>query len=613
MCAHGMPHQPRKKAALEMSDLPIMRFAQQKPFFLVMLLALVLVVAKAVVAGLEMEANFSTMGNDDVTRLLMVRDWIAGQSWYDTTQYRIAPPEGVSIHWSRYIDVGIAAIILPLSVFLPMETAEQIAATVWPTLIFVITLLVMGFGTRRLFGTGAACFAVLCTAFWPLTADLHSRAGNLDHHNVQLLMMIIVAMAVVWPVRPIATGIVGGLAAAFSLSTGLEALLFIVGAGLVVFARGVFGQTADSARLLVAFCVALLLGSVVFWLGLTAPAARSLPVCDQLGTPILSLVATAAIACILPFAFRKWVSGPLVHIAATAVFTAIGLALAWPLLGICLEGPYGNLPQELQTLISTRITEAKPALIYAQTHAVAAFVFLLPVFTALIAGFVLWEVKGRDDNFSTERRAALGLLLVLCLFGTGMVFYQMRTVIMVASVVPIIGGAVLAALLQRYLATRHIWSAVAMFAIAIAIVNPKLYLQPFEARLVSGNGVASQARSDCRAYETLTALNSIPPGRILTHGNIGPSLVWATHHSSLSALYHRSAAAMSNAMLPWRLGPDEMAEYVVASNATHLLLCRGYALQGDYAASLIANEVTADWLRPVALESEHLVLFEIIR
>ncbi|OYW62342.1 MAG: hypothetical protein B7Z31_01275, partial [Rhodobacterales bacterium 12-65-15] len=56
-------------------------------------------------------------GGDDLMRLQQVRDWLGGQSWFDTTQYRILPPEGVSIHWSRYVDLGIAAFLVPASWF----------------------------------------------------------------------------------------------------------------------------------------------------------------------------------------------------------------------------------------------------------------------------------------------------------------------------------------------------------------------------------------------------------------------------------------------------------------------------------------------------------------
>src|SRR5687768_5400043 len=49
---------------------------------------------------------------DDMMRLAQVRDWLAGQATNDWTQYRMAPPEGSPMHWSRINDVGIAALIL---------------------------------------------------------------------------------------------------------------------------------------------------------------------------------------------------------------------------------------------------------------------------------------------------------------------------------------------------------------------------------------------------------------------------------------------------------------------------------------------------------------------
>ena len=52
---------------------------------------------------------------DDALRLAQVRDLIAGQSWFDLHQYRIDPLNGgVLMHWSRIVDVPLAALILLL-------------------------------------------------------------------------------------------------------------------------------------------------------------------------------------------------------------------------------------------------------------------------------------------------------------------------------------------------------------------------------------------------------------------------------------------------------------------------------------------------------------------
>ena len=40
---------------------------------------------------------------DDVMRLLEVRDWLRGQSWFDVVQHRMNLPAGLSMHWSRLV------------------------------------------------------------------------------------------------------------------------------------------------------------------------------------------------------------------------------------------------------------------------------------------------------------------------------------------------------------------------------------------------------------------------------------------------------------------------------------------------------------------------------
>ena len=76
-----------------------------------------------------------TFGKEELAFQQEVRDWLGGQSWFDTRQYRILPPEGISIHWSRYVDLGIAAFLVPASWVLPPTQAELAAIMLWPTLL----------------------------------------------------------------------------------------------------------------------------------------------------------------------------------------------------------------------------------------------------------------------------------------------------------------------------------------------------------------------------------------------------------------------------------------------------------------------------------------------
>ena len=45
---------------------------------------------------------------DDNMRLMQVRALLDGQGWYDLRNYRLNPPVGFDIHWSRIVDLPIA-------------------------------------------------------------------------------------------------------------------------------------------------------------------------------------------------------------------------------------------------------------------------------------------------------------------------------------------------------------------------------------------------------------------------------------------------------------------------------------------------------------------------
>ncbi|WP_424177943.1 hypothetical protein [Yoonia sp. TsM2_T14_4] len=564
--------------------------------------AIVLVVLRAVLDGRAMHDNFATMDNDDILRLVMVRDFIAGQGWFDMTQYRMLPPQGVVMHWSRYIDAGIAAIIVPLSWLLPMAMAEQLAVTIWPTAILGLTVLVIGYGTRRVFGASSACFALAITVIWPTTGQLHAGAGNIDHHNVQMLMMTIVAFALIWPARPVIAGLIGGVAAAFSLAVGLEALPFIVVAGTVALGRHLLDMSSESRAFLVAFCLALAVAALLFWLGQTAADLRAIGHCDRLSLPALALIAICVIASLL----AAWITrfGALAGVGGAVLVTVAGCMLIWPVLAPCLDGPYGTLPDELQVFIATRINEALPLHLFIRDSPAGFVVFTLPIIVVAGAGGVmLWR--------GAAPRMALTVLWVLCLLGLVMLFYQMRTVVMAAAVVPMLGGVVIARALDVYLQTRAPKAAAIWLALATTIIAPTLIAQQVTALTPNDDAPGSALTAACRGYDALVGLNALPPAVFITPMNLGPALLWATHHDVVSAGYHVDPVILMNAIRPYHLPENDMAAFLRQSGASLVLICRGATYYSDFATELAAG-AQVDWLRPVPVPAEALLVFEIL-
>lgn len=584
------------------------RLRQPQTFFAAAAaLAVLVVLLKAVLDGRGGAENFITNGNDDIMRLLSVRDLIAGQGWYDVAQYRLLPPEGVDLHWSRYLDAAIAAVILPLAQLMPMPRAEMLAAAIWPTLVMLLLLAVTGFGVRRLFGPVAGGIALLTCIFWPLIGDVHMRAGNLDHHNLQLLTMSVLGFALVWPDRPLRAGMAGGLAAALSLAIGLETLPFVIAAGLCVYLRALLNK---ELRNLAGFCAALCLGALMLFAGQTAPGAWGLRVCDQLGLPVLGLIGVACVASLAPMALLPRLPALWVAPLLTALLTGLGLIMIWPLLAGCVAGPYGALPPTLQETISTRIIEAQPALTYAQATPLPALVFTLPALLALVCGGAMFW-RGAPTALTAEQRQALGFLLALCAFGLAMTLFQMRTVIMTAAVAPAIIGAFAAFGLRSYLAERSLGRGVMLLALTLAMVSPTAVLQPLAPLLRSAEPAETRAATrNCRSYAALATLNALPESRVLTTARLGPALLFATHHTGLAAPYHRSPAALANGILPFEMEEEALRDHLRKDRAELLLLCPAQRHDSAFLTGLLAGQ-PADWLTPAPIASDALRLYAV--
>lgn len=553
------------------------------------LVVLAVYLSRALPAVQDLSATFASMDNDDILRLVMVRDLLAGQGWFDTTQYRFLPPDGVVMHWSRYIDLGIAAVIGALAPFMPLPKAELWATAIWPALIFVLHGAVVVYGTARLFGALAGALAGVILVIWPVTGLLHAGVGNLDHHNVQMLLLSMMALALVWPDQRAGAGAVAGAAAALSLAIGLETLPMTLALGAI--ALGQMLRRGHDGFVVVFALVLALTASLLFW-GQMAPSLRGNLWCDRLALPVLALAWVAAAVCLAAMIARPWGLGVAMVLAAAVLAT--GLALIWPSLGGCLAGPYGNLPQDLQMMTATRITEARSALLFARESPASFVVIAVPVLACLLGA------APRQDP-------RLGGLWLLVFCGLGLMLYQIRTMIGAGAVVPILGGALLAMALRAYLASRSRGAALRLLALSLGLTGS----------VTLGNLVAlasppaASLSADCRDPDGLAVLNQLPPAVLLTPLNLGPAVLWASHHAVVSAGYHVDAALLGNGLHPFDLAAHAaFLQAAQQTGAAYLLLCGASAYEGAAARDLAGGAAIAG-LTPVPLAAGDLRVFAI--
>src|SRR5438270_3259340 len=220
---------------------------------------------------------FGLGDTDDNMRIMQVRALLHGQGWYDLRNYRLNPPAGANIHWSRLVDLPIAGLILGLETFLDASHAERLAVAVAPLLPLLLLMFSLALTARRLIDPRAYPLALLSLFFCGTTTGMF-MPQRIDHHGWQLAFLALSMAAIADPQR-IRGGLTLGVATALSLAIGLEMIVYLAMAGAAVTLFWV----ADESELtrLRAYAVALGAGTTIGFL-LFASYDNRQAVCDAL-------------------------------------------------------------------------------------------------------------------------------------------------------------------------------------------------------------------------------------------------------------------------------------------------------------------------------------------
>ena len=549
--------------------------------------------------------------NDDQMRLVEVRDLLSGQSWWDTRQYRVLPPEGISLHWSRYIDAGIASIILVASTIVPTSSAELVAVILWPSFLACLMILVLARGTARLLGTASAIGAVAVFLSW-------SKLGGefvpprIDHHNVQILCGTAVFYLALLPGRPWVLGALGGVVTAFSLAIGLELLPYFATIWGLMALRHAFGQS-DTGSWLVGFGGAITLSAPLFMAGQIPVSAWGTPWCDALATPVMALGLVGVAATLTPVLAHRILTGPLTRITALLTVTALGLWLAFPLLGQCLAGPYSSVGPEVRSVIDSSIVEAQSvSTLLMRDPALLAWVLLPPLVITLLALLAYWPARGR---INPRQGTALLQAFVVIGVGFGVTLWQIRATNLMAPAIPFLAGFLVYGFT---LIPRESWlrlPAVIILLLAVPAVVERVanWLTP-----VSRTAISAKASSDpapaftnCRTKTAMAEIGRLPPALMFPTINLGSTIIAYTHHASASAAYHRNVDAFLNGSSAF-LSETSLRTAVAKSGADYVLLCANSRPErgNPWTVALLAGELP-DWLTDVTVDRSEVRLLKV--
>jgi hypothetical protein len=528
---------------------------------------------------------------DDVMRLQQIRDWLAGQRFDDLAQHRLGFAPGLAMHWSRLADLVPGAIIAALTPLAGAHAAELTAVLVWPTLLFAAALTLTA-GVARALGGDASARTAIVVAGVAYPATTIFLPGRIDHHGLQIVLLLVVLRALLARMS-LRAGLVAGLATAASLVIGLETAPLLAAAGAVLAFDWV-GARAEADDRMTGFGIGAVVGLLV-----AAIVFRSqqwfYPACDGFTAMAWRAEVMCAFAPLALAIAARGVARPSARAGVGVVIGGLLMAGALMVSPACLS-PYGGVDPLLRRLWLGRVGEAQA-------------LFAAPAATAIgYAGVMVAGVVASVWAWARTRDRRWSVLLALQLAACVLTCWQLRGAY---------AGAMLAApsLASGIAAARTRgagWMAAAWLASA-----GMLYPIAAQALVPDHDGAAGGGRAGepgCTSPEALALLAAQPAGRLLAPLDLGAYAIGATRLSVIGGPYHRNDAGNLAVYRAFLGTPDRAAAVVRARSVRYIALCTDSFAELPSTprfAAYLRSGVVPPWLR-VAGRRGALTLYAVV-
>jgi hypothetical protein len=546
---------------------------------------------------------FDAMSTDDAMRLVQVRDWIGGQGWFDLFQHRLDPP-GASMHWSRVVDVPLAALILLLRPLIGTHGAETVTLVLWPLLLFAAALALVAAIARQLSGITNAQITAVVLAVLSAPALIHFRPGAIDHHNAQIVLLLALVLLTSQIEQSAVKAALGGLAASLSLAIGIEMLPAVAAIGIAVFGLFIW-RGASVSRQIGAFGAALAASSLLLASVLLPLPSLALPVCDAFGGPVLLLVAGGGISLMIMVGIDRLHSTLRLRLT-TGAATAIALVGAFlSLFAGCIASPYAQLDPLVTSFWVDKVVESM---------SLATMLQLTPQKVLGFYGFPLMTIGFAAaalilSNPSGRFHWIVGIMTLAALIGLS--FWEMR----VAAAASMVAAPMFAASLAilgptlapgRSLVLLALVVSPASFA-ALGLSAKPLIDLVFKPQMT----IAERDASTCQTVSDVASLTRLPKGRVMAPIDLGPMILADTDHAVFAAPYHRNNDGIV-AMLKLMLAPGPAARQILSDRRVDYVVTCSAApeqdlvnLAPDGLAARLGRGETPDFLEPLDLDPAH--------
>jgi len=534
---------------------------------------------------------------DDTLRLIQVRDLIAGQGWFDLHQHRVdAATGGVAMHWSRLVDVPLAALIIVLRPLFGQPAAEMITLVVVPLFTLGAALLLVGRIAWRLFDEEVAGLACLVTAVSvPVVTQL--RPMRIDHHGWQIVLVLL-AVNGLMSRSPRIGGWLIGLAIATWLSISLEGLPLAAVMVALVALRWL--RNWEDRTWLVHTMLGLSAGSLVLFAA-TRGFGDLVNHCDQISPVHLAMFGFGALLITLVGSTRPHPVGW--TLAAFAIAGGGALAMLLAAAPQCRGGAFVELDPVVRQFWYNNVGEGLP--VWRQPLADMLQIVIPPVFAILASARIFAQSRDWLRRWWLDYTILLIAALVIAIFVA-----RAGAVAGALSAIPLgwqLKQWLRNARMQRF-ASRRI---AAMAGVALALVPAApltIYTLVAPAHASTGLVETGPRVSSCELDQATAVLAGMPRGDVLAPLDVGPQILLRTNHTVVATGHHRAATAMREVIEAFT-GDDELAHAIAARRGIdYVALCpdlnepamyykkapRGFAAQ-------LRDGKAPNWLEPVKM------------
>jgi hypothetical protein len=536
---------------------------------------------------------------DDAMRLVQVRQWLEGGGWYDLRVPRLDPPNERFMHWSRLVDVPIAALIQVGRLWTDMPGAERFAMAAEPLLLLVILVIIVTVLAFRIGGRYAILPAAL--SIWFTATKFQFIPGRIDHHNIQVVVISAMLLSAINRRGAFMPGAWTGAFLALAVAIGGETfpytgLTLIFVCCLWIIRGSGFNRAAREFGLALAGAVAIL------YLGTIAPTRWLESGCDALAFNLAAALVLSGLGLALLTAVQPLQGSLPIRFSGVAVVGGLSIALILALDPSCAGGPYAHIDQEIWDNWLSHVEEVLPLPQFWRQDPRQALFFIWVPLIAIPAGLFLIAAE-------TRPRASAVLLLLLAGTALGLTFMQNRTATYADVFGMILFAGGVGSAVRRYrpgLLSRPSLLLGLTLLLAGAGLMPVTAPSAAGARITAvqppGSAPKHFSADICYRPDTYLRLAALPIGLVASHVDFGTTILASTPHSVLGAPYHRMMRGIRDTVRIWSADKADVAKAIIdARKVDYLVGCKGVRAQFGYGpfAAVLRSDHVPDWLERV--------------